>query len=86
MGNAWSEAPVVAGHVGGAAVGADPAGPATHMLSFESDLDFPMEAVGLTGLGGPMGAGIGDPLAMDAELGLLLDAPGGELVMDGGLL
>ena len=56
------------------------------MLSFESDLDFPMEAVGLTGLGGPMGAGIGDPLAMDAELGLLLDAPGGELVMDGGLL
>jgi hypothetical protein len=33
-----------------------------------------------------MGAGIGDPLAMDAELGLLLDAPGGELVMDGGLL
>jgi hypothetical protein len=47
------------------------------MLSFESDLDFPMEAVGLTGLGGPMGAGIGDPLAMDAELGLLLDAPGG---------
>ena len=86
VGNAWSEAPVVAGHVGGAAVGADPAGPATHMLSFESDLDFPMEAVGLTGLGGPMGAGIGDPLAMDAELGLLLDAPGGELVMDGGLL
>jgi hypothetical protein len=56
------------------------------MLSFESDLDFPMEAVGLTGLGGPIGAGIGDPLAMDAELGLLLDAPGDGLVMDGGLL
>jgi hypothetical protein len=64
-----------------------------NMLSFESDLDFPLEAVGLTGLGGTMGGAIGglgglgaDPLAIDAELGLLLDSPGGGLVMDGGLL
>ena len=87
-GNAWAEVPAVAGHVGGVAAGADAGrGPApTNMLSFESDLDFPMEAVGLTGLGGPIGAGIGDPLAMDAELGLLLDAPGDGLGMDGGLL
>ena len=75
---------VVAGHVGGAEPGA--AAAAANMLSFESDLDFPMEAVGLTGLGGPIGVGVGDPLAMDAELGLLLDAPGDGLVMDGGLL
>ena len=66
--------------------GAGGAAAAANMLSFESDLDFPMEAVGLTGLGGPIGVGVGDPLAMDAELGLLLDAPGDGLVMDGGLL
>ena len=82
--NAWAEVPVVAGHVGGAEPGG--AAAAANMLSFESDLDFPMEAVGLTGLGGPIGVGVGDPLAMDAELGLLLDAPGDGLVMDGGLL
>ena len=90
VGNAWAEVPAVAGHVGGVAnsAGAVAGGPPppANMLSFESDLDFPMEAVGLTGLGGPIGAGIGDPLAMDAELGLLLDAPGDGLVMDGGLL
>ena len=61
--------------------------PPPSMLSFESDLNFSeLDAVGLTGLGPNMNGLVSDPLAMDSELGLLLDTPGAGLVMDGGLL
>ena len=57
------------------------------MLSFESDLNFSeLDPALLTGLLPAMGGLAGDPLAMDADIGLLLDTPGGGMVMDGGLL
>jgi hypothetical protein len=57
------------------------------MLSFESDLNFSeLDPALLTGLLPAMGGLTGDPLAMDADIGLLLDTPGGGMVMDGGLL
>ena len=83
--NAWAEVPVVAGHVGGAGCGG--AAAAANMPLVRIRLGLP-DGGGRPdpATGGPIGVGVGDPLAMDAELGLLLDAPGDGLVMDGGLL
>ena len=88
----WNE---TGGHMGVAGSGSQMAHapaqpnhvPPPSMLSFESDLNFSeLDAVGLTGLGPNMNGLVSDPLAMDSELGLLLDTPGAGLVMDGGLL
>ena len=60
------------------------------MIAFDADLEFSEldRAVGMGGSLGGMGMGAlaGDPLSVDDHIGLLMDSPGGGLVMDGGLL
>jgi len=74
---AWNEQ-----GVGGAGAGG--------MIAFDADLEFSEldRAVGMGGSLGGMGMGAlaGDPLSVDDHIGLLMDSPGGGLVMDGGLL
>ena len=80
----WNEQGVGVG--GGAGAGG--------MIAFDADLEFSEldRAVGMGGSLGGMGMGMGmggfagDPLAVDDHIGLLMDSPGGGLVMDGGLL